>query len=642
MKNLLRIIGIIALAAVIGFGIIACDGGDVKPCVTHDWEWTLDAIDATCTEASKDTATCKNAGCTATDQRDGSMDALGHEGVGAILPTCQTVGNTGEGICTRCSEILTGVEIPIDPDAHDWDEWLLNAIAATCMAASQDIKTCKNVGCTETIEQTGSVNALGHEGVGAVLATCQKPGNTGVGNCTRAGCGQHVTGNTIPIDPSAHNWNWTANAIAATCMAASIDTATCNNAGCIATNERTGSNPINPSAHNWNWTANTIAATCMAPSKDTATCNNTGCIATNERTGSNPINPSAHNWNWTANTIAATCVVPSKDTASCNNTGCIATNERTGSNPINPSAHNWNWTANTIAATCMAASKDTATCNNIGCIQTNERTGNISALGHNWGAWQETRAATCTVANEQTRTCIRSCGLAGHTETRSTTPAQGHSFKWIVTNTTYPAQSTETCTRCSITGEIRTTQIGDTGPGGGIIFYVADGGGSPARNPFIVPASPDGYTPAWTAYTAYYLEAAPVDISGTQLWASENHLIPNLSSMDETDWIIGRGRLNTALIIAHGAANSYTTPAASACRDLAGDDWFLPSRNELNELYKLYEENGRNFYGNLTDGVYWSSSQFNSMYAWGHVFVIDYEVDRPKGSDDSVRAVRAF
>jgi len=52
-------------------------------------------------------------------------------------------------------------------------------------------------------------------------------------------------------------------------------------------------------------------------------------------------------------------------------------------------------------------------------------------------------------------------------------------------------------------------EIGDIGPGGGIIFYVTPNG-------FTVQGSPEGWSPAWTAYTAYYLEAAPENISETQ------------------------------------------------------------------------------------------------------------------------------
>jgi len=156
MKNAVKFVGIIAFAAVIGFLFTACNDGNPKPCIAHDWDWTLDSIEATCTVKSKDTATCKNVGCTATNQRDGSMDALGHEGsISAFAATCTTDGNSElSGTCTRigCDHVVVGIVI----------------------------------------------YAIGHEGVNAVTATCTEDGNEGIGSCTRAGCDHVAVGTVIP------------------------------------------------------------------------------------------------------------------------------------------------------------------------------------------------------------------------------------------------------------------------------------------------------------------------------------------------------------------------------------------------------------------------------------------------------------
>jgi len=177
---------------------------------------------------------------------------------------------------------------------------------------------------------------------------------------------------------------------------------------------------------------------------------------------------------------------------------------------------------------------------------------------------------------------------------------------------------------------------GDTVPGGGRVFYRDNAG-------FTVQGYSDGAGPTdylnFATYTAYYLEAATTNTAGSQYWASAQHLIPNLSqnSTDQTDWVIGRGRLNTALIIAHGNANTYTTPAASACAAL-GAGWFLPSRNELNELYMQ-----RALFSMTTD-ILWSSSQFNIANAWHQRFNIGLQgADGGKyTTSPSVRAIRAF
>ena len=161
-----------------------------------------------------------------------------------------------------------------------------------------------------------------------------------------------------------------------------------------------------------------------------------------------------------------------------------------------------------------------------------------------------------------------------------------------------------------------TYNIGDTGPGGGIIFYV----------------NPNAASDGWT-----YLEAAPENISGTQQWSTANYSVT-------TGTGIGTGKSNTASIIAGG-----TAPAAKACVDYRGPndlaDWFLPSQDELNELWKLYDAKkteGVSNYAGLTDDWYWSSSEDASNAAWIQWFSDSTQLGNGKSSAFSVRAVRAF
>jgi len=76
-------------------------------------------------------------------------------------------------------------------------------------------------------------------------------------------------------------------------------------------------------------------------------------------------------------------------------------------------------------------------------------------------------------------------------------------------------------------------------------------------------------------------------------------------------------------------------------------DWFLPSKDELNQMY-LYKTTIQ-----LTDGVaafsttyYWSSSESNSKHdydpAWGQYFINGFQYGYDKSSFYSVRAIRAF
>ena len=103
-----------------------------------------------------------------------------------------------------------------------------------------------------------------------------------------------------------------------------------------------------------------------------------------------------------------------------------------------------------------------------------------------------------------------------------------------------------------------------------------------------------------------------------------------------TEVTIGTGRKNTALILATDA----NAPAAKACNEYSNNgktDWFLPSRNELDELY--YH---RALVSNIGTGWYWSSSQNIIENAWHQRFSDGYYGGRNKHYAGNVRAIRAF
>ncbi|HRI22763.1 MAG TPA: DUF1566 domain-containing protein, partial [Panacibacter sp.] len=67
-------------------------------------------------------------------------------------------------------------------------------------------------------------------------------------------------------------------------------------------------------------------------------------------------------------------------------------------------------------------------------------------------------------------------------------------------------------------------------------------------------------------------------------------------------------------------------------------DWFLPSRDELYELYKQ-----KNVVGGLdTNGGYWNSSEFNDTNAWIQNFNDGPQFGNTKYYNNNVRAVRTF
>ncbi|GHV85126.1 hypothetical protein AGMMS50230_07340 [Spirochaetia bacterium] len=168
--------------------------------------------------------------------------------------------------------------------------------------------------------------------------------------------------------------------------------------------------------------------------------------------------------------------------------------------------------------------------------------------------------------------------------------------------------------------------IGDTGPGGGIIFYVSEAGFGPGN--------------AW-----HYLEAAPADINPTKAWASSINIPPteggsgNWLSIPNTQTGIGSGYGNTAAIKVLDA----NAPAAQACDAYSNkgiSDWFLPSIDELVLMYTNLKTKGL---GNFQDDWYWSSSQEAADSAWGQRFLAGYKSHTGiKFNTHYVRAARGF
>lgn len=124
--------------------------------------------------------------------------------------------------------------------------------------------------------------------------------------------------------------------------------------------------------------------------------------------------------------------------------------------------------------------------------------------------------------------------------------------------------------------------IGDTGPGGGIVFYY-NAAGFNCGPSFTVNGSPNGGK-------CYHLEAAPQSwFAGTpnRSWASATYWLTRVPSPGATATAIGSGYRNTLAIIGQGNSNPATSAAALA-QSYSGagmTDWYLPSKDELHELY---------------------------------------------------------
>ena len=170
----------------------------------------------------------------------------------------------------------------------------------------------------------------------------------------------------------------------------------------------------------------------------------------------------------------------------------------------------------------------------------------------------------------------------------------------------------------------KTYEVGARGPAGGKIFYVAD----EIKTSTYTDASGKTETFTWK-----YLEVAPSDASNSSankyVWGEKGELA--------TGTIVGTGWSNMKIF----EANTLSSfPAAKACADYgdgtAYDDWFLPSKEELEKLLAQ-----KDVIGGLT-GSYWSSSMSSETYSWfwseSGARMAEYYIS----GENCVRPIRAF
>ncbi|MDO9261891.1 MAG: DUF1566 domain-containing protein [Flavobacteriaceae bacterium] len=141
--------------------------------------------------------------------------------------------------------------------------------------------------------------------------------------------------------------------------------------------------------------------------------------------------------------------------------------------------------------------------------------------------------------------------------------------------------------------------------------------------------------PGYDENIQHGLIAAPNDQSSGTEWGCVNTLV-----LTETAPVrngIGKGNQNTIEIM---AGCSTLGIAARICGDLnfgGYSDWYLPS---LNELYQLYLN--RILIGGFSDAQYWSSSEGTSWYSYTINFVGGASHYPNKNLIYRVRAIRSF
>ena len=199
------------------------------------------------------------------------------------------------------------------------------------------------------------------------------------------------------------------------------------------------------------------------------------------------------------------------------------------------------------------------------------------------------------------------------------------------------------CTGCHDTYSVyKTYAIGNTGPGGGLVFYDCDADNETGNA--------DGLMSSECGWR--YLEAASEDLGPCVFgYLRESDAASNQAV--GTSQSLGTGKSNTeALVIAMGdevysassGSDKTSSYAAKICADCTAggkDDWFLPSRDELNLMYTNLHDAGLGDFA-ISNEWYESSSESGGTFAWKQNFSTGDKPNLGRGSLNTVRPVRSF
>ena len=202
-------------------------------------------------------------------------------------------------------------------------------------------------------------------------------------------------------------------------------------------------------------------------------------------------------------------------------------------------------------------------------------------------------------------------------------------------------------------------RVGDTGPGGGVVYYVNTAGFN---------CGP-GYTSTGspTGSTCKYLEVAPSGWNSgadpLKVWAitamQGNSVLGITNEISANNSIsgVGLGYKNSIAIVSQGNDTSTAAGAARAYRGGTKNDWYLPTTAELNLLCQWNRgvsqsltiscaggalNSGTGVNGGFLGNLYWSSSGNTANSAWFQQFADGNQGGNLKSSLHYVRPVRAF
>ncbi len=183
-----------------------------------------------------------------------------------------------------------------------------------------------------------------------------------------------------------------------------------------------------------------------------------------------------------------------------------------------------------------------------------------------------------------------------------------------------------------------TCKVGDVGPGGGIIFYDA------------------GVAEFW----GRYLEVAPASCEGSNLPFKVGVKKPYAAPKGGQTAVglrvlakqVGMGKLNTRVLTVAFGPGSYAAKFAEDSVCGGKDDWFLPSKDELDLAYNSIAQNRPRFtdanprqttpLGSFDKGYYWTSTDYNGNTAWTQYFMDGQQFDRVQTLAANKKPVRPF
>ena len=267
---------------------------------------------------------------------------------------------------------------------------------------------------------------------------------------------------------------------------------------------------------------------------------------------------------------------------------------------------------------------------------------------------EEPTTTTSSTTTSSTTTTVAPTTTSTTTSTTSTTIRTTTTTIRPTTTTLRAATTTVAPATCANGG---TCVVGDVGPGGGIVFYVAEkdfkSTGSDCED------------------KCRYLEISQADISQASPWVTStgvcfseesdrgnanctwnNSIYPGSSNQQrsrEASTAIGMGMTNTKQIylrlttVGKVPATDY---AAGVARSYSGNgktDWFLPSKDELNEAQKQSTRiPGIRINTNQSASTYQSSTEMTAFYSWAQTMSTGAGMNVNKTAGYRVRAVRAF